>query len=1084
MSWLMRGQPPEGSVPMTQQVPSVGTQFVAGVRHIYAETDSWNRTRSHARALRGEILEALGPRAPDLVREWAQSSPTGWQDFEDFQTRRLMEVAAEAAQEDPGSWGGIPTTHDAYLAELTRRRTLELEEQEGIIERGHNRWASFLGQMAGAATDEVSLATMPLGFGFARGGWKAGRFVLGEMGIGAASEAVILPRMADVAEELGRPSPNWMAQMTLGAAGSGALAGTVVAGARGLQYLRDGRSLERQSVPPGTDPLQARADINAAEIDLRTGTEGMTPTGAIATQRGGLDTAASSLLGTSGAEGNMRAMLRMADGTRVSGLGVGDTLPDGGRIVSIEMGRITVDRDGQQISAGVGEAVGGSGVSPTPTARPTSPEAEAGSPLARFDFSPGASAGADTNPVGYVFGRLLELGYEPRVAAAFVGNMMQESGPGLNTRAVGDGGNAFGMAQWNGPRRRQYLAYARQLGADPGDIDTQIAFFHLELQTTERAALRAILDAPDAVSAARVASERFWRPGIPHLEARMGYARALFDQFEAGGVPVGGRPAPVGRTRGATTASTEADFDFGAPDPRRAGMTRFNEVSSPAGTRVEVEWEVADLASLRSAAGDLQPRDRSRAASDEQINQIAAGLDPARLLPAPEGDRGAPIVGRDGIVESGNARVAALRRAADRHPERYKAYVERLQAEGFEVPEGVEQPVLIGRRPGDMSLEARQAWVRENNTSAIARMGGSEQARMDAGYLTPSAMDALHPTSPLGSPENGEFIRRVLAGMPQTERAAFYTGDGALSQAGARQIEAALFSRAWGADDLVRLLVESPAPEMRALVEMLQRLAPEWAAFRDMIDAGMIRAEFDITAPVVGMVRIIAKSRGAKRDGQSVISAIRDFLATPDMLNPRDDAMNAALLDVFYPKDVARLPAATEHLLRRYVADATLAGRADSADLFAAPPSPRDVLASVTRAQDKGDPMPSPPERPATQEGAPQTEPVPLPASDQGALSPVLARMADSTEADLRASDDAPSVRATAASPPEAPTAPARADAEVSEPVAVSAADYVALRDFTFRHDTEGPELRLRDFLRDLDADADLTAAMSACVRR
>ncbi|MBQ0749693.1 MAG: hypothetical protein KBT70_05775, partial [Roseovarius sp.] len=151
-----------------------------------------------------------------------------------------------------------------------------------------------------------------------------------------------------------------------------------------------------------------------------------------------------------------------------------------------------------------------------------------------FDFSATGNASPQTNRIGYVVGKLLALGYEPHHAIGLTANLMQESGPGLNTRAVGDGGNAFGMGQWNGPRRRQYLAFAQRKGRDPGDLDTQIEFLDWELKNTERGAAAKILNTNNARDAAIMASTEFWRPGVPHLSRRAAFADALAEQFEAG----------------------------------------------------------------------------------------------------------------------------------------------------------------------------------------------------------------------------------------------------------------------------------------------------------------------------------------------------------------------------------------------------------------------------------------------------------------------------------------------------------------------------------------------------------------------
>jgi hypothetical protein len=159
----------------------------------------------------------------------------------------------------------------------------------------------------------------------------------------------------------------------------------------------------------------------------------------------------------------------------------------------------------------------------------------------QFDYEPGGNAAPDANLVGYVTGKLIEGGMEPHIAFAFVGNFMAESGKGLNTGAIGDNGNAFGMAQWN-DRAPALKAFADARGTDWRDVDTQIAFVFHELETTEAAAWAAIKDAPDAATAARLVSERYERPGTPHLSSRMAYARMLEGQWASGKVPQGGSP--------------------------------------------------------------------------------------------------------------------------------------------------------------------------------------------------------------------------------------------------------------------------------------------------------------------------------------------------------------------------------------------------------------------------------------------------------------------------------------------------------------------------------------------------------------
>lgn len=141
----------------------------------------------------------------------------------------------------------------------------------------------------------------------------------------------------------------------------------------------------------------------------------------------------------------------------------------------------------------------------------------------------------------HAYQRFVAAGLPDHVAAGLVGNMMQESGVDINPAAVGDNGNAFGSAQWNGPRRRAYLGYASQRGVDPSDFDTQIDYLLHEGKTSEKAAWDRIMAAKSAEEAAVAGSRYFWRPGAPHNENRAAYARRVYEMRPQAAAPA---PAP------------------------------------------------------------------------------------------------------------------------------------------------------------------------------------------------------------------------------------------------------------------------------------------------------------------------------------------------------------------------------------------------------------------------------------------------------------------------------------------------------------------------------------------------------------
>ena len=139
---------------------------------------------------------------------------------------------------------------------------------------------------------------------------------------------------------------------------------------------------------------------------------------------------------------------------------------------------------------------------------------------------------------------LISRGMPPAAAIGFTGNFGIESqyNPGINeiNPVVAGSRGGFGLSQWTGPRRRDLEAFAQQRGTALDDTDMQLDFLVHELNTTERGARDAIYSAQDPETAARLVSEKFLRPGIPHLDRRIEEARKLSG--------MGGQSAPQGTT--------------------------------------------------------------------------------------------------------------------------------------------------------------------------------------------------------------------------------------------------------------------------------------------------------------------------------------------------------------------------------------------------------------------------------------------------------------------------------------------------------------------------------------------------------
>lgn len=355
---------------------------------------------------------------------------------------------------------------------------------------------------------------------------------------------------------------------------------------------------------------------------------------------------------------------------------------------------------------------------------------------------------------------------------------------------------------------------------------------------------------------------------------------------------------------------------------------RPRSVVTPTGVRVTVVPEIVDATTLTAATGDLQPRDRSRAASDAQIEDIAINLDPERLLFSPDADRGAPVVGPDGVVESGNGRRAAIVRAAEAYPEKFEAYKQALRDQGFDVPdEGV--PMLISRRVSELTPEDRVAFVTGANTSAIARMSATEAAMGDTRAMGDDVI-AAYAGGDVKAAANRDFVRAFLGNLPQNERASLVDADGSLNTDGVRRVENSLVAAAYGDPDLVARMAESTDDNAKSITGAMSDVSGDWTRMRRSIEAGDIDAELDLTPHVLAALRLISRAREqAALQGRPVSQLVDEAVRQIDMIDGALDARTEAIVRIFYGEGYRRAKSRDDIgvALRSIVSEVENAGR-------------------------------------------------------------------------------------------------------------------------------------------------------------
>ena len=139
-----------------------------------------------------------------------------------------------------------------------------------------------------------------------------------------------------------------------------------------------------------------------------------------------------------------------------------------------------------------------------------------------------------TNNARTAYNYFVGKGIKPIHAAGIVGNLQAESGANLDPSAVGDGGKAWGIAQWHPARRTLWEKWKkqkwRQDGTNPS-FEGQLEFVIYELNRTESRARRMIFRTQTVADAAVAVDKYYERSAGLHTQRRVDNAIALFEKF-------------------------------------------------------------------------------------------------------------------------------------------------------------------------------------------------------------------------------------------------------------------------------------------------------------------------------------------------------------------------------------------------------------------------------------------------------------------------------------------------------------------------------------------------------------------------
>jgi hypothetical protein len=430
-----------------------------------------------------------------------------------------------------------------------------------------------------------------------------------------------------------------------------------------------------------------------------------------------------------------------------------------------------------------------------------------------------------------------------------------------------------------------------------------------------------------------------------------------------------------------------------------------NEVKTAKGTKVMTGFTVIEAARLITSndpetgntnpdyPAELQPRDRKRETSRAWVIKTAADLDPDQLGKTRRADTGAPIIGRDRVVESGNGRCMAILLAYKKGTaDEYRQWLTD-EAESFGIkPDRVKamrHPVLVRIRTSEID---RKAFTVEANQDDKLSMTATEKAKADADRLDDSMIALMTENGDLAAQENIPFLAAFLRSLGDAEAAQYSTSEGKPTASLIARVQAAIFAKAYDDERLLELTADVAKPEIANIVKALNHAAPEFIqaaaldpnAAKDATGKLIDGVEKSLNAKAVeALLGAAGVIRQAKEAGQTV----DEFVKQSGLFGDIDP--DVAAMAVFISKNnrsAARMGAAFK-AMAVFIKAEILKGQ--TTDMFgdSQPIAFADIVAAANRELERvygeGTQTIGLFDKPVTPEPEPDPEPAPAPAPQE-----------------------------------------------------------------------------------------------------
>lgn len=368
---------------------------------------------------------------------------------------------------------------------------------------------------------------------------------------------------------------------------------------------------------------------------------------------------------------------------------------------------------------------------------------------------------------------------------------------------------------------------------------------------------------------------------------------------------------------------------------------------------VPVRWALVDAESRQATLekADNQFRDRSRAASEAQINEIAGAPDFNLLNAAPLMDFGAPtmtVVNGESKIVGGNGRFEGVSRSYDRGTSGgYRAMLER-NLEKFGIREtaaaGMKKPVLV--RVIEANIDVQKAALASNEGAGL-KMSPLELAKSDAARVGDIGRLKVGPSGEIMSGPNADLIRSWTREMPLTEANDLVDKTGRLSQKGIERLRNAFLYKAYGDSPVLERLIESLDQGSRNVAQALTKSASDAARSKALMASGDLYPQLDLTDDIV-------QAAGKLEDIRSSGGLVSDYLNQADAFGSEISPEARKILQ-FFGNHMRQAKAMTD-MLRRYWEGVDAAGNPKQAEIFAGgPPSKMEVLDQAIKQTNKSE---------------------------------------------------------------------------------------------------------------------------------